>query len=404
MGGSNRESTAEAGSGAAWSPTDVQRAHAADGIPPWAAGNPLWRLKVRLQFTGWLQYLGPVGPALVLLVVAGVGALIGVAPLLLVGLPLGLGALLLLIVAFDLVTVRLDVRPREPHPPRLDDLDVFDVMRARRSCRSFQSRTLTDEDRSAVLAWAEAHTHPQTLLGAAPIRLEYVAVPLTVWPVVGAHEFLVAVARRDYDRVAVIDVGRSLQKVVTAATRAGISTCWIGPGADQSSVINALGDRFDADHDHVICVCAVGYRSRFVPLLIRAMSTKMSRRLPLQQLFFADEALTRPVDVTTPPYSELGRCYEVCQWSPSSYNGQTTRAVLHADSLLQQVDFVTTTTSRYYAPVALGIWLANWEAGCQALGIRGHTTVNPDQHTTTGPDTDPPHYGATWTRQHTTTH
>jgi nitroreductase len=50
--------------------------------------------------------------------------------------------------------------------------------------------------------------------------------------VAGAHELLVAVAPRDYDRVAVIDVGRSLQKVVTAATRAGISTCWIGPGAD----------------------------------------------------------------------------------------------------------------------------------------------------------------------------
>jgi hypothetical protein len=42
--------------------------------------------------------------------------------------------------------------------------------------------------------------------------------------VVGAHEFLVAVAPRDYDRVAVIDVGRSLQKVVTAATRAPL-TC-----------------------------------------------------------------------------------------------------------------------------------------------------------------------------------
>ena len=29
--------------------------------------NLLWRFKLRLQFTGWLQYLGPVAPALLLL-------------------------------------------------------------------------------------------------------------------------------------------------------------------------------------------------------------------------------------------------------------------------------------------------------------------------------------------------
>lgn len=376
----------------------MQRAHAADGVPPWAVGNPLRRLKLRLQFTGWLQYLGPAGPALVLVVLAGVGALIGVVPLLLVWLPLSLAVLLLLMVAFDLVTVRLDVRPREPHPPRLDELDMFDVMRARRSCRSFQSRTLTDEDRSALLTWAASHTQPQGLLGPAPIRLEYVAVPLTVWPVVGAHEFLVAVAPRDYDRVAVIDVGRSLQRVVVAANRAGISTCWIGPGADQASVVAALRERFDADRDHVICVCAVGYRSRFVPLLIRVMNARMHRRLPLEQLFFADDDLTCPADVTAPPYRELGRCYEVCKWAPSSYNGQTTRAVLHASTVLEQVDFVAASSSRYYAPVALGIWLANWETGCQALGINGNTAVLPDQHGTTGDVTGPPGHGATWTR------
>ena len=178
----------------------------------------VWRIKLRLQFTGWLQYLAPLAPALLLLILAGGGALIGVAPLLLVWLPLTLGLLLLLAVVFDLVTVRLDVRPREPHPPRLEDLDVFDVMRARRSCRSFQRQNLTSEDRAALLSWAADGTRPEALLGSAPIRLEYIAAPLTVWPVVGAHEFLVAIAPRQYDRVAVMDVGRSLQKVVSEAT------------------------------------------------------------------------------------------------------------------------------------------------------------------------------------------
>ncbi len=387
-----------AGPGATSGPALVQRAPDTDA-PSRLQRTLIWRIKLRLQFTGWLQYLGPTVPALLLLALAGVGALIGVAPLLLVGLPLTLGVALLLIVVFDLVTVRLDVRPRESHPPRLDDVDVFDVMRARRSCRSFQRRNLTDDDRAALLAWAEVHTRPQTLLGQAPIRLEYVAVPLTVWPAVGAHEFLVAVAPRAYDRAAVIDVGRSLQKVVIDATRAGISTCWIGPGADQSSVVAALGDRFDPDRDHVICVCAVGYRSRFVPLLIRAMNAKMHNRLPLEQLFFTDDDLSRTVDVTALPYSDLRRCYEVCRWAPSSYNGQTTRAVVHAGDVVERLDFATSTSSRYYAPVALGIWVATWEIGCQASGVHGHTTVLPQHDGSAGEIPGRPGYGATWMRE-----
>ena len=186
------------------------------------------------------------------------------------------------------------------------------------------------------------------------------------------------------------------------ATRAGISTCWIGPGADQSSVVAALGGRFDPEQEHVICVCAVGYRSRFVPLLIRAMNAKMHSRLALEQLYFSDDDLTDPVDVASPPYSELGRSYEVCQWSPSSYNGQTTRAVLRAGDVVERVDFESSTSSRYYAPVALGIWLANWETGCQALGVHGHTTVLPEHHSPPGANPDQPRYGATWLRNNAT--
>jgi nitroreductase len=365
--------------------------------PAWLQRTPLWRLKLRLQFTGWLQYVAPAAPAVLLLTLAGIGALVGMAPLVVVGLPLALGLLLLVVVGFDLVTVRWDLRPREQHPPRLAGQDDFEVMRARRADRSFQRRDLTDEDRAALLQWAWERTRPDVLLGSAPIRLEHVTVPLVVWPVVGAHEFLVAVAPREYDRTAVVDVGRSLQRVVTEATRAGISTCWIGPGADQSSVVATLGDRYDPDRDHVVCVCAVGYRSRFAPLLVRVMSARMHRtRLPFSRLFFADAALEHPVDVGSPPYDELGRTWEVCQWAPSSYNGQPSRAVVRAGERVERVDFVAATDSRYYAPVALGIWVANWETGCEALGIRGRVSVLDES---AGPLPGGARYGATWLRQ-----
>ncbi len=42
---------------------------------------------------------------------------------------------------------------------------------------------------------------------------------------------------------------------------------------------------------------------------------------------------------------------------------------------LARFDFYAATASRYYAPVAVGIWCANGEMGCAALGIQGHFAV-----------------------------
>jgi hypothetical protein len=138
-----------------------------------------------------------------------------------------------------------------------------------------------------------------------------------------------------------------------------------------------LGDRFDPENDHIICVCAIGYKSWYIPLFLRIFNTQFHRRLPLSSLFFADANFQQPLDVDTPPFSRFGRNYEICQWAPSSYNGQTTRcvAVMDETDTPTRFDFYTTTASRYYAPVAVGIWCANWELGCESLGLAGHFAV-----------------------------
>jgi nitroreductase len=337
----------------------------------------LWRIKVRLQFTGWLQYVPPAIVATAILAIAGMAQLLGFGPLAAV---LALAGLALLVIeVFDVITVKLRVRPPEPRPARLDGLDAFDLLRARRSCRSFQTRKLSDADRDELLASVRRHS-AEGLIGTHPVRFEYVSERLTVWPTVNASEFLVAIAPREYDRVAVMDVGRSLEKVVADATRMGLGTCWIGPGADHASILRHLGTRFDPTRDHIICVCAVGYRSSFVPMFIRVFNARFSRRrMALSKLFFADASMRVPLDVGAPPFDRFGRTFEVCQWAPSSYNGQTTRGVAVTDSTgLRRFDFYQAIESRYYAPVAAGIWCANWEIGCEALGISGHFAVLPE--------------------------
>lgn len=345
----------------------------------------IWRLKLRLQFTGWLQYIPVALLSFVFFLVAVVvhlfGATRAVVPFVFVG------TLLLIVEIFDLITVKYRLRFPEPLPNRNDDLGIFDLMRARRSCRSFQTRKLTSADYNELMDYVHRHSESPTI-GKAPIRFEYISAPLTVWPTVNATEFLVAIAPSEYDRVAVIDIGRSLQKIVIDATRMGLATCWIGPGADQSSIIKHLGDRYNPNEDHIICVCAVGYKSWYIPMFVRIFNMQFHRRLPLSSLFFYDARFNEPLDLDADPFNRFRRNYEVCQWAPSSYNGQTTRCVavmerslarkpeLSSDEpRLARFDFYAATESRYYAAVAVGIWCANWEMGCQALGIHGHFAV-----------------------------
>jgi nitroreductase len=349
----------------------------------------LGRVKIRLQFTGWLQYIPTAILAAIFLLIAALLWLLGseVAAYF----PFLIGLLLLAISVFDIITVKLKLRPREHLPnKRNDDLEIFDLMRLRHSCRSFQNRKLTPEDYDELLEYVQSHSGLPNcaLIGKRPIRIEYIDAPLTVWPVVGAQEFLVAIAPSEYDRLAVIDVGRCLQKIVMHATRMGLATCWIGPGADHDSIISHLGNRFNPTEDHIICVCAVGYKSKYIPLFVRLINFTLHRRLPLSSLFFMDSQFKEPLNANANPFKRFGRCYEICQWAPSSFNSQTTRCVGVLDRncgkqgnsnedepRLVRFDFYQSTESRFYEPVALGIWCTNWEMGTEALGIKGYFSV-----------------------------
>lgn len=329
------------------------------------------------------------------------GWLVGYWPALLLWLPGTIGTILALAVVFDVITVKFGIHPAERIPKLRDPSDAFDLMRSRRACRSFQSRSLTAAHRAELFEAVRTYSQPERQLGDRPIRLEYVAAPLTVWPVIGAHEFLVAIAPAEYNRLAIIDVGRSLQKIVLQATRIGLATCWIGPGADQKSVVQHLGDRFDPSQDHVVCVCAVGYPSWYKPFLIRIMQLLQHRRLPLRQLFFADPQFKEPLNVDEEPFRAFGRCYEACQWAPSSYNSQTTRCAAITRNVggqrrLMRFDFCATTHSRFYAAVDLGIWLGNWETGCAALNMPGHFRVLTREERQVENAPDLPQYDVSW--------
>ncbi len=337
----------------------------------------LWRFKRKLQFTGWLQYIPTALLALLFFGLSELGHAAGIWQTLFYWTPLSIAWFLTAILVFDLVTVKLDLHPPETIPNPKENLNAFDLMRTRHSCRAFQARLLIPEHRSTVELAVKHYCRKDRLFGKSPIRLEYTEAPLTVWPVVGAQQFLVAIVPKPYDRISVIDVGHSLQKVVMDMTRLGLATCWIGPGADHESIQQHMGDRLDVDKELIICVCALGYASFYKTSIARLSEFVSNKRKPLSELFFTDVEDTRPLDTKAPAMASFGRCFEACQWSPSSYDSQTTRgiAVLSTSAgkeRMERLDFYAATNSRFYAPVAVGIWCANWELGCAALGQQGH--------------------------------
>lgn len=356
----------------------VPRGANADDLPYPGAGiralAPVIHAKDRLQFTGWLQFLPPFWIALVLGLVGW--AVFAWAPerarWIAWGVS-GIAALMLAIGLFDLAVLKLRLfalPDRKPRPVKGDDLAV---MRARRACRSFQPKRLSNHDVTMMSDLVTAHLVPRfDNLSGAQIRIEHLREPLPVWPVVGAQEFLILIAPADYDRHAVIKAGRSMQHIVNGLTKRGLSTCWIGPGTDRVAVEAALGGRFDASRDHVLCSVAVGYGSRYEPFLSRIAGRIMHRRLPLVDLAFEDVPGV-PAPLSRQPYRSLRPALEACRWAPSSYNSQTTRVILtRSGRNIRRAAFCATKGSRFYAPLALGIWLANWETAMAALGVEGH--------------------------------
>lgn len=348
----------------------------------------IWKIKTKLQYTGWLQYAPPIILAALFYFLALIFWFIeiDIAAYILIF----LGSTLLLIDTYEIITIKFKIHPAEKKPEHIKIEDKFDLIRSRRSCRSFQNCKLSADDYNELMTAVHYHTNneKEKSFCHSATRFEYINAPVSVWPVVGATEFLVAIVPKEYNRQSIIGVGKALQKIVIDATNMGIATCWIGPGADHASVKKHLGSRFDEEKDHIICLCAIGYKSKYKILTLRIVQALQRKRLPLSSLFFLDAPFfNTPLNTDKKPFSKFARNYEICQWSPSSFNGQTTRcsAVLgdkindndfvdEKGKQLLRFDFYANTDSKYYAPVALGIWCANWEMGCEALGIAGYFT------------------------------
>lgn len=137
----------------------------------------IWKLKLKLQFSGWLQYIIHPMWILALLIIAAIGWLISLlvgGELILFWLPFVLALLLTIALVGTILIVKYGLHPSEKIPASKYNLEVFDIISSRRSCRSFQSRDLAEEHREKLLKVVKFYSQLNQLLGDKQIRFEYI--------------------------------------------------------------------------------------------------------------------------------------------------------------------------------------------------------------------------------------
>lgn len=241
-----------------------------------------------------------------------------------------------------------------------DKMNICDIIKARRSVRSYTGAPLTPAQ-SAILeeaiAAAESPFGGKAVLkllrkdGAEDFR------PSTYGVIKGATAYLTLYVAEDI--MSYISGAFMMEGVVLRATAAGLGTCWLGGTFKGSAFRTADVD----DSLKLVAVLPVGMPAASTGLLDRVMRTvaRSNSRKPAEELFRLNNFDT-PVTADSPFALEL----DMMRLAPSSRNSQPWRALVHAD----RVDFYCTSDSAMNM-LDMGIGLYHFDAAAHAQGLKG---------------------------------
>ncbi len=256
---------------------------------------------------------------------------------------------------------------------------VLDVIKSRRSIRSFSNKALAEEDEKALKDSIRRARDVKAPLGTS---YELVQIPLTPHDrdrmkissygfIIGEQGFIVGICENSKDGL--IDLGHSMEAIVIDLTSRGIGTCWMVSTFKRS----AFDDKIDLQEGQILAaIIAYGYPSRKPSIFDRLakFSSKSDQRLPFNNLFFMN-------DFSNPIYE--GECYharpclEAVRAAPSGYNKQPWRIVVEEGRLHLYIERVHAYASKRLGfdmqYLDIGIAMSHMEAIC---GKDGHWTFD----------------------------
>ena len=244
-------------------------------------------------------------------------------------------------------------------------MNAMDLIRQRRSVRTFDGRPLSAEDREKLLAYAGHIDNPYGL----PITwriLSAKAHGLSSPVISGTDAFIAGKLRRAPHAEEAF--GFAFERFVLYAQSLGIGTTWIAGTMNRPAFEAAMA----LEGGEVMpCVSPLGYPAAKLSLRESLMrkGVKADSRLPFEELFF-DGSFETPL--TAEKAGKLAEALEAVRLAPSAVNKQPWRVLVCPD----KVHFYEKRSPGYVAAdgwdlqkVDMGIALCHFELAAQGSGL-----------------------------------
>ncbi len=198
---------------------------------------------------------------------------------------------------------------------------LLEIIKGRRSVRTFDGRPLRPEDREKLAAFIPGVTNPFGV----PVELVLLdAEEHGLSSPVITGEKMYATGRVPKVPYADVAFGFSFEKLVLYAWSLGIGTTWMGGTMKRDTFARAVGLK---DGERIPCVSPLGYPAEKMSVRETLMrkGAGSDSRLPAEKLFF-DGSLDKPLSGTKK--EALGDLIEMVRRAPSAVNRQPWRIVV----------------------------------------------------------------------------
>ena len=240
---------------------------------------------------------------------------------------------------------------------------VTDLIRQRKSVRTFDGRPLGIDDRNALENYTTSLTNPFSV----PITfrlLDAKEYGLSSPVIVGADTYLAAKVGKvpNFE----IAYGYSFEKVCLFALSRGIGTVMLAASLSRAAFEKAMGVK---DGEVMPVASPVGYpaEKKSIRESLMRKGLKADDRKPFDQLFF-EGGFARPLQQTSP----YAKALEMARWAPSAANGQPWRAVVDGDSVhFYEAKSMKDSPLGDIQKVDVGIALAHFDMTLEEEDVKG---------------------------------
>ena len=245
-------------------------------------------------------------------------------------------------------------------------LKGLDLVKHRRSVRTFNKTPLSREDASAILEYAEKTENPYRL----PITWKLLSAKsdhLSVPVIDGTDMYLAGKMKKA--PCAEMAFGYAMEDVVLHAESLGLGTTWIAGTMDRAAFEEAMELQ---DGEVLPCITPLGYPASKMSVREKLMRAGISAdsRLPFENIFFSGDF---SVPLSRNASGDLADILEMVRLAPSAVNRQPWRLVVDGSRVhfyMQKGKVRLTDSDWDLQKIDLGIAMYHFSYGLEQAGMR----------------------------------